>query len=82
MSNTLNSAVTGIIIGLFGVSLGFGTSQLMGMAEVRALTVDIRGLHIADDATNMRVEKLSTHLDKLIEQNTELITLLRVQTKP
>lgn len=71
--------VTGILIGLFGISLGFGTSQIMGVAEIRAMAVEIKGLHDFDRQTDQRVDRLSVHMDELIRQNTELIVFLRDQ---
>lgn len=71
--------VTGIIIGLFGVSIGFGSSQIMAVTQVREMAVEIKALHESDKDISQRVDRLSMHLDELIKQNTELIMLLKVQ---
>lgn len=71
--------VTGIIVGLFGVSIGFGSSQIMAVTQVREMAVEIKALHESDKDINQRVDRLSVHIDELIKQNTELIMLLKVQ---
>lgn len=80
MKTILTQIVGGLLLSLLSASLGYGYSQSTLGIEVRAHSKEIENLKQSDSLTANRVDKLAAHMDELIKQNTELITLIRVHT--
>lgn len=87
-----NQVVTGILIALFSGSLGFGFSQLTFGGDVKQHNVEIIALKEADtmirkdmaderNRTDDRIKNVALLMTKLIEQNQELINLVKVQNE-
>jgi len=77
--NIWRQIIGGLLIASCSGSLGYGYSQSSLGIVVKGTEKDIVALHETDAFTNRRVDKLADALAELIKQNTELITLLRVQ---
>lgn len=85
MSEIFQKAATSIGIALVSAALTFGITakgSLVSMEKAIAVQEQkLDHLHQADASTNGRIDHIVPLFEKLIEQNTELITLVRVQNQ-
>lgn len=90
--NGSHPVLVGVLIALFGASLGFGGSQMFIVGDVKANTSNINNLKDADVAiratqivdtqrTSAEMNRLSDLFGKNLELNRELIQLVRVQNE-
>ena len=73
--------LVGIATALVSASITLNMSQASIYGDVRDLKKDVAALSSADVAANNRIDRVAANLEKLIQQNTELITLIRVQNQ-
>jgi hypothetical protein len=86
----LSHIVAGIIVLLFGTTLGIAVSQTQWVSDIRVSKNDIVHLQkmdakLSDEITNMRIDtnerfkNLTQSVDRLIASNTELVSVIRAQ---
>lgn len=76
-------AVIKLLMLLIGLLAGFGTSEMAIVKEVHKASADIdnlrRELTEEKTRTDVRINSVVSSINTLVSQNTELITLIRVQ---
>lgn len=77
----IKQIVTSVVVGIFGASIGFGTSQLTVGGEVKTHTVEIRELKETDKRLDATLASHHLTFNKLLETNQDLINLIRVQNE-
>lgn len=82
---TTHPIVVGIILAICGASLGFNTSQILIVGDVKSTAQDVS--HLREENGDIKateakdVSTLTTLFTKNLDQNRELIDLVKVQNE-
>lgn len=77
--------IINILLTITGLSFGFGASQLTMAKDLHVTVTNVENLRHEfeqeKDRTDKRIFSVVTLVEKMTQQNTELITLIRVQNQ-